>query len=367
MGATGLAISSDQETAATVLKEISTICHSLGAEWHPDLRAEILCGNMRLVAPPGTTGPLITLPTSLFIPIGGASWADNPKVLDLIEAPAGATTVQRDLLQLMVALYNSTGKLLWWCTQHPAGLAERWPEMATALAPLKPNHAGQWKGRSAAEGFLATRSFGWQADKTMQRQKVLMPLIDLLNHHHLGASYTIRDGMMQIIDAQVGGSECFAHYGRRRDVLDLALHYGHVDLSTPYAHSAAIEIELEGLGQLQVGQQDNHRPRHHLDPPRVTMDDQGLRLSHLCCDLEHPERVRTMLKLALEGALRRRGHEPSIAALLGGQGLRAIATENQRLLQRLAEVLEAQTHPGAATLSAACRRQADITTIAMNE
>jgi hypothetical protein len=55
-----------------------------------------------------------------------------------------------------------------------------------------------------------------------------MPLIDLSG------------GAMQIKARQPSGRECFANYGHRRDVLDLALHYGHSDLSTPFAHSAAL-------------------------------------------------------------------------------------------------------------------------------
>ena len=66
------------------------------------------------------------------------------------------------------------------------------------------------------------------------RQQVLLPLIDLLNHHHAGTCFRIQDGAMRVKTVQAGGNECFTHYGNRRDVLDLALHYGHLDQSTPF-------------------------------------------------------------------------------------------------------------------------------------
>tara|TARA_B100000674_G_C37613589_1_gene810991 strand:+ start:459 stop:785 length:327 start_codon:yes stop_codon:yes gene_type:complete len=62
----------------------------------------------------------------------------------------------------------------------------------------------------------------------------------------------------------------FAHYGHRRDVLDLALHYDHCNLSTPFAHSAPMEIAVEGIGRIRIEHQDQRAPVHPFDPPRVT-------------------------------------------------------------------------------------------------
>ncbi len=75
---------------------------------------------------------------------------------------------------------------------------------------------------------------------------------------------------MRMATAQPEDSgECFAHYGHRRDRLDLALHYGHSDPSTPFAHCAPMQISVEGVGLIQVERQGQGRPAHPLDPPRV--------------------------------------------------------------------------------------------------
>ena len=355
-----LAIISDQPTATALLREISQLCAGHGAQWHHELQVEVAEGGMRLLAPPGTTGPLISMPTDLLVPIGEAQWTNSPDALVLVEPPAEATPVQRELLHLHAELYNTTGKLHWWRKQHPGRLAETSSEIAAFLELLKPGHRAQAE-RSAAERFLATRSFGWRPNpEQQQRHQVLLPLIDQLNHHHQGAPFRIDDGAMQIKAKQAGGHECFAHYGHRRDVLDLALHYGHCDFSTPFAHAAPLEIEVEGIGRVRIEHQGQRAPVHPSDPPRVTMELDGLRLSHLCCDQAHPERVQTMLSLALQAQLKRLGHDAASALRLAQSGLNAIGEANVRLLDQLVAAAEVSSHPGAPILAAAAQRQTSI-------
>ena len=357
-----LTLASDQEAATALLGDIAALCAAQGAQWHPHLRAEVVEGAMRLLAAPGTTCPLITMPTHLLVPIAGARWGDGANALELLAPGETATPVQRQLLQLHVALYNATGKLGWWSTQHPARLVEHCPAVAEALLPLKPHHGNGPQEPTAAERFLATRSFGWKAEpENGPRRQVLMPLIDLLNHHHHGAPYRIEAGAMRMATAQPESSgECFAHYGHRRDGLDLALHYGHADPSTPFAHCAPLQISVEGVGLIQVEHQVGRRPAHPLDPPRVELEEGGVRLSHLCCHRGHPERVRTMLKLALQAGLQRRGHDQAEAQRLAQRGLEALGAANIGLLHQLISAAEAADHPGGAVLAQASRRQAAI-------
>lgn len=360
-----LAIISDQPTATALLQEIAQLCVGHGAQWHRELQVEVAEGVMRLLAPPGTTGPLISLPTDLLVPIGEAQWSSSPDSLELLQPPEEATPVQRELLQLHTELYNATDKLHWWSNQHPGRLAETPSDIAAYLGLLKPGHRAQAE-RSAAEGFLATRSFGWRPNpEQQQRHPVLMPLIDLLNHHHKGAPFRVEDGAMQIKAKQAGRRECFAHYGRRRDVLDLALHYGHCDLSTPFAHSAPLEIAVEEIGHIRIEHQSQRAPVHPFDPPHVTLEPDGLSLSHLCCHLDHPERVQTMLSLALQAQLKRSGHDAASALRLAQSGLNAIGETNVRLLDQLVAAAQASSHPGSTTLAAAAGRQASIIAAAM--
>ena len=355
-----LTIHSDHPDTSDLVQQMAELCAAHGAHWHPDLQVDVREGSLRLLAPPGTPGELISLPTELLVPIQGAEWAQSVDQLQLLQPPAGNSTVQNALLQLHIALYNATGKMRWWSQQHPARLVEACQTVAAVVAAIKPDHCRS-KEQSAAEGFLATRSFGWKQEATAGTSvQVLMPLIDLLNHHHRGAPFRIRDGRMTMQTAQAGGSESFAHYGQRRDVLDLALHYGHLDHSTPFAHSAPLAMGLEGIGRLCIDHQGQRAPLHPFDPPRVTLEADGLRISHLCCHLEHPERVTTMLRLALQGSLKRRGHTAQEASRLAEKGLEAIAIANLNLLKQLRQAAESSDHPAAGILASAAQRQGEI-------
>lgn len=356
-----LAITSDQPDATRLVQAIAQLCAAHGAHWHSELEVEVREGSLRLLAPPGSHGELITMPAELLVPIAGARWAESTQQLQLLEPPPDLSAVQNELLQLHIALYNATAKMVWWSQHHPAGLVETSAAVAEAMASIKPAHRRKPDERSAAEGFLATRSFGLKQNPELdERVPVLLPLIDLLNHHHCAAPLRIRDGAMQIQAAQADGKECFAHYGHRRDVLDLALHYGYCDRSTPFAHSAPLEIAVDGIGCIRVEHQSRRNPRHRFDPPRVTLEADGLRISHLCCHLEHPGRVSTMLTLALQGSLKRRGHTDQGAARLVEQGLQAVAAANLSLLEQVRRAADASAHPGAAILTQAAQRQAAI-------
>lgn len=186
--------------------------------------------------------------------------------------------------------------------------------VAEALRPLKPHHGSGPQEPTAAERFLATRSFGWTAEpENGPRRQVLLPLLDLLNHHHHGAPDRGR--------CDAGGHRPAA--GQRRMLRPL-------------------------------------RPAHPHDPPRVELEEGGVRLSHLCCHRGHPERVRTLLKLALQTGLRRRGHGLADVQRLAQRGLEALGAANIGLLHQLISAAEAADHPGGAVLAQAARRQAAI-------
>lgn len=364
-----LQIDSDQQQAASLLREIAAICASHGAQWHPELVAQVREGAMRLLAPPGLTGPLISIPTKLLVPIEGLEWQQNPQKLEL-HREANVDTLlftpeQQELLHLQVALYNATGKMQWCSEEHPASLVESQAAIADALRPIKPQAAAgadQPQGeQKPAERFLGTRIYGWQEAPSNDLKYVLLPLIDLMNHHRKGSELRITDGVMALLPAQPDASgECFADYGGRRDGLDLALHYGHLDPSTPFAHSAPLEITLEDFGRIRVKHQGQGPPAHPLDPPRVSFDADGVQLSHLCCHRSHPERAKLMVELALQGALKRRGCTEKEAIQRSKQGVAALGKANRDLLDQLSSIVKQYQHPGAQILAAAARHQSAI-------
>ena len=92
----------------------------------------------------------------------------------------------------------------------------------------------------------------------------------------------------------------------------------------------------------------------------MTLESDGLKIIHLCCRQAHPDGVQTMLSLALQAHLKRRGHDPASALQLAQSCLCAIGATNIQRLDQLVAVAQSSPHPGAVTLVAAAQRQATI-------
>ena len=371
------AVACDTSAVRHVLLETIELVQAHGGSLHPQVRLIECRGQFKVTcdAPRGgSTQPLFCLPRHLLVPLEGAVWSQRTDCLELLQAPPELSSVQRQLLDLHVALYNSTGKLPWWLQHHPLSRLSLQPDFAEALIPFRASE--QLAPTNAAEGFLYTRTFSLKPLPTRQlaadpglpcaphppRAKVLMPLIDLLNHHPHGAAFKVNESTMTVQVAQPGtDAECYANYGGRKDCLGLALHYGYVDHHTPFAHSAVLDLDLPGVGRVRVEQQ-RMRGTHPADPPRLTFLPDQLVISHVCCHLHYPNRVVGVLGLALRGLGMRRGLSATAAVQAATEAIGAVGAANVTLLNRLASVCKqlAPDFPAADCVSEAAQRQAMI-------
>jgi hypothetical protein len=350
-------VQADTQALGDLLRALVKTVLAAGGQLHPGIRFVERDGQLGVHCQPGfgqADQPLFRLPLELLVPIDGIEWADREDELQARSSLAHLPPLQRDLLDLHLALYNATGKLPW-AVQHLPGLAvPRLPSLQTALQAIRPGFGPSRP--QAAQAFFQTRVLKL-ADK-----KVLMPLIDLLNHHPQGAAFHTNACAMTVAVAQPhDGDECFARYGGRRDVLDLALHYGYADNNTPFAFSAPFDGTLPGVGRVQITAQ-RLRAIHPMDPPVVTFDEAGMTLSHLACHRQHPQRLRAVLRLALLGAAHRQGCSGAEADRVVTQVFDALCATNLALLQEVqkaAQPLKAWA-PVAALLDQAALLQAKV-------
>jgi hypothetical protein len=352
------------------LSRILAVVRSQGATWHPGLRIVERDGMFALhCLEPAKAGtgdqPLVRMPRELLVPTAGVEWEESRDRLALAQIPDGLSAVQRELLELHVALYNAAGKISRLERRSPARLAAQRPVVLEALRGLRPDV--EEDPRSLPEWFLTTRKC-WVRPLTDADQEAghsaLFPILDLVNNHHAAAHFDWDDhGVSLAVSQPTGSSECFLHYGGRRDVLDLALHLGYVDRTTPFAHSAPVAVDVEGIGPLMV-EALRSKPAHPLDPPRVRFGEEGIALSHLTCHRDHPERLCLVLALMTQGALRKQGQ--SVDAPSRGKAAaevcRALAQANLKLLAALetAALPVADDWPAARLLVEASRLQGEI-------
>jgi hypothetical protein len=354
-------VRADSAAVAAVLRAIRARLLREGTRLHPGIALAERHNQLTVFCDASAGSPderLFFLPRELLVPIDGARWSPRTDRLELLAPPPGLDAVQQELLDLHIDLFNAAGKLQDWHDGHPRRAVWDHAAVRNAIEAIRPG-AGDVPP-CAAEGFLAERSFGLRPHGG-RRVEVLMPLIDLLNHHFQGSPYFVDDTAMTIQVAQPDDAECFAHYGGRRDVLELALRYGYLDLRTPFAYSAPLALEVDGIGRIVV-LGERLLPAHELDPPRLQLQPDRLEISHLCCDERHPARLVTMLRLALMGAARERGLPAQSADRAAASALAAIGEANLRMLACLVDACRAvqAATPSAAKLVAAAEREAAI-------
>jgi hypothetical protein len=119
-------------------------------------------------------------------------------------------------------------------------------------------------------GFLNTRAYTSQVHFTQApRVPVLMPVLDLMNHHIYGAPYRedTEDRSLTIrrsVPMPGTGNECFACYGPY-DAFETWITYNFVDGRVPFVTSVAMTIDLPGLGTIRLA--NFHKPRFKKDLP----------------------------------------------------------------------------------------------------
>jgi hypothetical protein len=174
-------------------------------------------------------------------------------------------------MEAILELFNLAGKFAGHRRSSPWSLIAAHSELSSYIAEL-------WGGRDAAlerliayddverlilQTFLNTRAYNYRLQssnlKTGQALSypVLMPVLDLMNHHIYGAPYRDlgkEEGRALAINrsAPLAGIECFACYGPY-DSFDTWLSYSFVDGRVPFVRSVAMTIELPHLGTIRMG------------------------------------------------------------------------------------------------------------------
>ncbi|MBK1693025.1 hypothetical protein [Ectothiorhodospira mobilis] len=186
--------------------------------------------------------------------------------------PVGPDTepLHREMMDLMLEVYNQAGKMAQWRQVCPWTALEDHPDLlnrllvAKAAAP-KVQRFQEWRaaGRRQAlmvESFLGARIFRLTAEhlQAVGRQEgpaVLMPIIDYFNHQLQAEGFQIQPAPAPISmrvfsrpDPQTG--ELFVRYNLY-DPLDTYLFYGFVDTECPWLASVPLTLDTAG-GRLEV-------------------------------------------------------------------------------------------------------------------
>jgi hypothetical protein len=175
--------------------------------------------------------PLLRIPRTAFVRVDRVAWSKDDDRIVIAQVPDDCGDLEWELLYLQVALHNACAKLAWMGRTHPSldpGLADDLIEVVRVIVP-----SFRSPQMDAIDLLWANRCFRIPMADDAEPERVLIPIVDLLNHHGQGAVGDW-DGGAFAVSAQMpyGTAECALDYGMDRDPLEMAVVYGFADPST---------------------------------------------------------------------------------------------------------------------------------------
>lgn len=268
-------IESDNPAVEKRLTKLVDLVEEGGGGTHSKLVIASMGGGLRISTkePMGRGKEIIRLSKGVLLPSDQYEVSVKGDEFD-VKFPESSTLsdVQKKLTECLIGLYNDTNKVALHKKESFLLAIVKYPSLIKYLMDGRkfPDKITNWiehaqKGLSASEmeaflseTFLQTRHLGYSDKRRMTSVSILMPIVDFLNHHWLGSSFSqvqgVRDGDLTVATAQPieNSLECFAFYGVM-DAFDTLLRYDFLDVSAPIVRSVPIELEAPEGGKIKVG------------------------------------------------------------------------------------------------------------------
>ena len=267
-----VSIAADDWSIERSLQKNIELAEGDGAEFSDDLCVKCVKGYLSLEAPPESFGKLlIRLPWDCLVPVQPFQLAVAGDHISISSHDAALTSGCIARMEAILELFNLAGKFAAHRRASPWSLIAANPEIFSYIVQRQGARDANLE-RLIAYGnaetlmlqtFLNTRAYDYRLQSSNLETgqalsyPVLMPVLDLMNHHIYGAPY--RDlgeaegrALTMSRSAPLAGIECFACYGPY-DSFDTWLSYDFVDGRVPFVCSVAMTIELPLLGTIRMG------------------------------------------------------------------------------------------------------------------
>ena len=258
-------IISDDQDIRSVLDSLVTLVTSNGGRLNPGV--EIVSANGQLsihsTLDSASQEEIIYVPESCLPSLDDFNvFLDGDKMIAEPGAGNKVSDLHAEMINRMLDLYNLTGKI----SEHRLSF----PVLALKNAPAIMSHlytGGQCRpGNDKAgdseheiiDSFFGSRRFSYVTNAGVK--KVIMPIIDCLNHHcsspgyrQVGLNGTGERGIATYHSRPLASSsECFVRYTEDNDALGLYIKYGFVDLASTIVRSIPLYIDIYGVGRIKV-------------------------------------------------------------------------------------------------------------------
>ncbi|MFM8155622.1 MAG: hypothetical protein ACKOAF_06050 [Actinomycetes bacterium] len=223
-------VDADDTLVADLLAGTLEILREAGGFIAPTTRLVERHGQLSIESSADDGSPMLRIPRECFVRVDRVTWAEQEGRMVIVEVPDDFGDLETEMLYLQVALHNACGKLEWMTATHPA-LDPRLPDdLVEAVQQLIPSFRNPMM--AATDVLWANRCFRIPMSEGAAPERVLVPVVDLLNHHSRGAVGDWTGDDFEVATSRPFGThECALDYGMDRDALEMAVVYGFADHS----------------------------------------------------------------------------------------------------------------------------------------
>jgi hypothetical protein len=253
-------VDADDDLVADLLSGTLEIIREAGGFIAPTTRLKERCGQLSLESTGEDGSPLLRIPRECFVRVDRVGWAEQDGRMVIVDVPEDFSDFETEMLYLQVALHNACGKLEWMQRTHPSLDSALPGDLVDAVRALIPSFRNPMM--AATDVLWANRCFRIPMADGAAPERVLIPVVDLLNHHTGGAvgDWTGEDFEV-VTQKPLRTNECALDYGMNRDALEMAVVYGFADDTARTSRTYDTEIlrHIESLAG-RPGQTESATP-----------------------------------------------------------------------------------------------------------
>ncbi len=240
-------IDADDPLVADLLAGTIELVKEAGGFVAPTTRLIERAGQLSIESSAAAGEPLLRIPREAFVRVDRVEWSIDEDRIVIAQVPDDCGDLEWEMLYLQVALHNACGKLAWMRRTHPSldpGLPEDLVDAVRAVVP-----SFRTPMMDAIDLLWANRCFRLPMEPGGSPERVLVPIVDLLNHHADGATGDVNgEGFQVTATPAFGTRECALDYGMERDAMEMAVVYGFAGSSR--ATSEPSPRDLDSLGRI---------------------------------------------------------------------------------------------------------------------
>lgn len=265
-------ILSDDPKVTAILKELVAVIRGNNGYFHPGMRIVCEKGQLGIHALNREMQGqwLMKIPDPCLVPVDAFEWGLSGDAIVIKKVSGTVAPLQEKVAGLVVDLFNATGKMKQYGAYSLLLRGKNYPELVEMLFKARPgreNTKNEILNYHGDEDFYV-RSYLYTRTGESKSGDILMPVLDLLNHHVDGAfidRYSGQEDASGMNDADSegglgvrcrcpvnGSDECFASYGFFKDAHDIFLSYHYIDESISVLRSVPVDIDFGETGALRV-------------------------------------------------------------------------------------------------------------------